>query len=144
MNLRLFSFSGAVLAPLLICVLFSLSACGLTLDADDAMVKGATGASEKTTNVSEEATSVRKQEITRAAQGQNATATASGKAMDTAFVHRSDEKNSRGDYTPLSDPNIDGNPNAVVLVMSIPDQKNTGDDTYDHNVGVWYEPQAQR
>jgi len=144
MNLRLFSFSGAVLAPLLICVLFSLSACGLTLDADDAMVKGATGASEKTTNVSEEATSVRKQEITRAAQGQNATTTASGKAMDTAFVHRSDEKNSRGDYTPLSDPNIDGNPNAVVLVMSIPDQKNTGDDTYDHNVGVWYEPQAQR
>ena len=64
--------------------------------------------------------------------------------MDTAFVHRSDEKNSRGDYTYLSDPNIDGDPNAVVLVMPIPDQESTGDGIYDHNVGVWYEPQAQQ
>ena len=126
-----------MLAPLLFCVLFSLSACGLTPDEDDAASKGAT-------NVSEETTSVKKAEITRAAQGQNATATASGQAMDSAFVHRSDEKNSRGDYTYLSNPTIDGDPNAVVLVMPIPDQESTGDGIYDHNVGVWYEPQAQR
>ena len=144
MNLRHFSLSGAVLAPLLFCVLFSLSACGLTPDADDAALKGATGVREKTTDVSEEATSVGKAEITRAAQGQNATATASGQAMDTAFVHRSDEKNSRGDYTYLSNPSIDGDPNAVVLVTPTPDQESTGDGIYDHNVGVWYEPQAQR
>jgi hypothetical protein len=37
-----------------------------------------------------------------------------------------------------------GNPNAIVLVTPIPDQENTGDGIYDHNVGVWYEPQAQR
>ena len=137
MNLRLFSWSGAVLAPLLFCVLFSLSACGLTPPADDAASTGATDVSEKTT-------SVRKAEITRAAQDQNVKATASGQAMDTAFVHRSDEKNSHGDYTYLSDPNIDGDPNAVVLVMPTPDQGSTGDGIYDHNVGVWYEPQAQR
>ena len=43
-----------------------------------------------------------------------------------------------------SDPNIDGDPNAVVLVMPIPDQESTGDGIYDHNVGVWYEPEAQQ
>jgi sortase A len=144
LNLRQFSLSGAVLAPLLFCVLFSLSACSLTPNADDAALKGSPGAGEKTTNVSEEATSVEKAEITRAAQGQNATATTSGQAMDTAFVHRSDEKNSRGDYTYLSNPNIDGDPNVVVLVTPTPDQKSTGDGIYDHNVGVWYEPQAHR
>ena len=144
MNLRLFRLSGAVLVPLLFCVLFSLSACGPTRDADDAALKRATNVSKKTTNVSKEGTSVRKAEMMRAAQGQNATATASGQAMDTAFVHRSDEKNSRGDYTYLSDPSIDGDPNAVVLVMPTPDRESTGNSIYDHNVGVWYEPQAQR
>jgi sortase A len=144
LNLRLFRLSGAVLVPLLFCVLFSLFACGLTPAADDAASKVATNVSEKTTNVSKEVTSVRKAEITRAAQGQKGTATASGQAMGTAFVHRSDEKNSRGDYTYLSDPNIDGDPNAVVLVTPTPDQESTGNGIYDHNVGVWYEPQAQR
>jgi hypothetical protein len=144
MNPRLFRLSGAVLAPLLSCVLFSLSACSLTPGADVAASKGATGVGEKTASVSENATSVRNAEITRATQDQNAAATASGQAMDTAFVHRSDEKNSRGDYTYLSDPSIDGEPNAVVLVTPTPDQKSTGNGIYDHNVGVWYEPQAQR
>jgi sortase A len=64
--------------------------------------------------------------------------------MDTAFVHRSDENNSRGDYTYLSDPSIDGDPNAVVLVTPTPDQESPGDGIYDHNIGVWYEPQAKR
>jgi sortase A len=142
LKLRPFSSSGARTAPLLFCVLFSLSACGLTPYADDTASKGATGVGEKTANVSQETTSARKSEITRADHGQDATAT--GRAMDTAFVHRSDEKNSRGDYTYLSDPSIDGDPNAVVLVTPTPDQEGTGDGIYDHNVGVWYEPQAQR
>jgi sortase A len=144
LNLRHFSLSGAILASLLFCFLFCLPACALNPDADDATMKGATGVSEKTTNSSDEATTVRKADITRAAQGQDTTATASAKAMDTAFIHRSDEKDSRGDYTYLSDPSIDGDPNAVVLVMPTSDQGSTGHGIYDHNVGVWYEPQAQR
>ena len=142
MNLRLSSLSGAFLVPLHFCVLFSLSACALT--PDDAASNGATGVGEKTTNASEVATSVKKAEITLAAQDQNATAAASDQTMDTAFVHRSDEKNSRGDYTYLSDPTIDGDPNAVVLAMPTPDQGSTGDGIYDHNIGVWYEPQAKQ
>jgi sortase A len=144
LNLRLSSSSGASLVPLLFCIVFSLSACGLATDADGASSKEGTGVSEKTTSVSEEAISVRKAEITRVAQDQNATETAPDQAMDTAFVHRSNEKNSRGDYTYLTDPTIDGDPNAVVLVMPTPDQEGTGDGIYDHNVGVWYEPQAQQ
>lgn len=130
-NLRLFSRSGAILAPLLFCVLLSLSACGQTPDA----------ASKGATNVGKEATSVGKAKTTPAARDQKAAAKVSGQAMDTAFVHRSDQENSSGDYTYLSDPTIDGNPNAAVLVTPIPDQE---DGIYDHNVGVWYEPQAQR
>jgi sortase A len=144
MNLRLWRLSGAVTVPLLFCVVFSLSACTLAPNADDAASKGSTGANEKTALVSEETTSVEKGESSRAAQRQNTTPTASGQAMDTAFVHRSDEENSRGDYTYLSDPSIDGDPNAVVLVTPISDQGSTGDGIYDHNVGVWYEPQAQQ
>jgi sortase A len=144
MSLRLFSLSGAVLAPLLFCALFSLSACGPTPGADDAVSGGATGVSEKTSSVIEETTSARKAETARAAKDQDATSMAPDQAMDTAFVHHSDAKNSRGDYTYLSDPSIDGDPNAAVLVTPTPGQKSTGDGTYDHNVGVWYEPRAQR
>ena len=135
MNPRLFRWSGAILAPLLLCVLFSLSACSLT--PGDATPKGSTGGGEKTT-------SVREAEATRAAEDRDTAATASGQAMDTAFVHRSDEKNSRGDYTYLSEPSIDGNPDAVVLVSPIPEQGSDGEGIYDHNVGVWYEPGARR
>jgi sortase A len=144
MSLRHFSSSGAVLAPLFFCVLFSLSACGLIPGANDAGSKGPTGVGEKTNNGSEKATGAGRAETTRAAQDQNAPATASGQPMDTAFVHQSDEQNSRGDYTYLSDPSIDGDPNAVVLVTPMPGQESSSDGTYDHNVGVWYESQAQQ
>jgi sortase A len=144
MNPRLFRLSGAILAPLLLCVLFSLSACSLVQSADGTASKGTAGTKEKTANVGEKSNVVRKAETTRASQGQNATETASGRAMDTAFVHRSDEENSRGDYTYLSDPNIDGDPNAVVLVTPMPDQGGNGGGDYDHNIGVWYEPRAQQ
>jgi sortase A len=134
-NPRLFRWSGAILAPLLLCVLFSLSACSLT--PGDATPKGSTGGGEKTT-------SVREAEATRAAEYHDTAATASGQAMDTAFVHRSDDNNSRGDYTYLSEPSIDGNPNAVVLISPIPEQGSNGEGIYGHNVGVWYEPEARR
>jgi hypothetical protein len=54
-----------------------------------------------------------------------------------AFLHRATNENSRGDYTYLSDPAIDADADAVVLVVSSKDA--AGDDYYGHNLGVWYE-----
>ena len=51
-------------------------------------------------------------------------------------VHRASEENSRGDYTYLSDPEADGNPNALVFASPA--------GSYDHNIGVWYEPERQK
>ena len=58
------------------------------------------------------------------------------RSPEAPSVHRATEENSRGDYTYLSDPEIDGDPNAVVFVSP------TG--SYDHNIGVWYEPEKQK
>jgi sortase A len=133
-----------VLATLLLfCVLLSLSACDPTPNADEAESpsKDARGVSEtEITHAAQEKTTaaaVTEQEKTTAA-------TATDQAMDTAFVHRATGENSRGDYTYLSDPSIDGDPDAIVLVTPTPDRRSTGDGSYDHNVGVWYEPQAQK
>lgn len=56
-----------------------------------------------------------------------------------SFVHRASDTNSRGDYTYLSNPIIDGDPNAVVLAAPSTDHANAEDSAYDHNIGVWYE-----
>ncbi|MDQ4129120.1 MAG: hypothetical protein M3151_14430 [Actinomycetota bacterium] len=61
----------------------------------------------------------------------------------TTFTHTATDKNSRGDYTYLSDQGIDGDPNAIVLVTLPQDRENSGG-TYDHNIGVWYEPGAKK
>jgi sortase A len=124
--------SRAFAVLLLFCALSYLSACNLTPNVDEAE------------SPSKEATGVSDTEITRAAQEKTTAATATDQAMDTAFVHRATGENSRGDYTYLSDPSIDGDPDAVVLVTPTPDRTSTGDGTYDHNVGVWYEPQARK
>jgi len=58
-------------------------------------------------------------------------------ADETSFVHRATDENSRGDYTYISNPSIDGDANAVVLVVPSPDRG--GGASYDHNIGVWYE-----
>lgn len=58
----------------------------------------------------------------------------------TTFVHRATGGNSRGDYTYLSHPEIDGDPDAFVFVEPAPDEGSAGDGAYDHNLGVWYEP----
>jgi hypothetical protein len=60
-------------------------------------------------------------------------------ASEISFVHRATDDNSRGDYTYINDPNINGDPDAVVLVAPTPDQKSAGGATYKHNIGVWYE-----
>ena len=55
------------------------------------------------------------------------------------FTHTATDANSRGDYTYISDPAIDGDPNAVVLVVPSTDRGNARGSSYDHNIGVWYE-----
>jgi hypothetical protein len=59
---------------------------------------------------------------------------------EVSFVHRATDENSRGDYTYLDHPSINGDPDAVVLVVPDPDRGNAGGGAYDHNIGVWYEP----
>jgi hypothetical protein len=58
----------------------------------------------------------------------------------SVFTHTSTDANSPGDYTTyISDPVIDGDPNAVVLVAESTDRGNARGASYDHNIGVWYE-----
>ncbi len=65
-------------------------------------------------------------------------------ANGATFVHRATDGNSRGDYTILSDPRINGDPDAVVLVVPVPDRGSAGDEAYDHNIGVWYVPEKNK
>jgi hypothetical protein len=64
---------------------------------------------------------------------------ANAPASKTGFTHTTTDANSRGDYTYISDPAIDGDPNAVVLVAESMDRGNAKGASYDHNIGVWYE-----
>jgi hypothetical protein len=61
---------------------------------------------------------------------------------EVSFVHRADRGNSRGDYTVISDPSIDGGPNAIVLASPTVDRENG--ESYDHNIGVWYAGAIQK
>lgn len=61
-----------------------------------------------------------------------------------SFTHRATDKNSRGDYTYIGDPSINGDPDAIVLVSPTPDQENLGTASYEHNIGVWYEGGARK
>ena len=124
--------SRALAALLLFCALFSLSACDLSPNA---------GEGDPPSKKPEAASDA---EITRAAREKTTAATSADRAMDTAFVHRATGENSRGDYTYLSDPSIDGDPDAVVLVTPTADRGSAGGGAYDHNIGVWYEARAQK
>ena len=64
-------------------------------------------------------------------------------AKGASFVHRATDGNSRGDYTYLSDPAIDGEPGAVVLATASA-VRGGAQDAYGHNIGVWYEAGAQK
>jgi len=64
-------------------------------------------------------------------------------ADKTSFVHRATDENSRGDYTYISDPNINGHPYAIVFAL--PTREDTGSATsYKHNIGVWYASGAHK
>ncbi len=58
-----------------------------------------------------------------------------------SFIHRATAENSRGDYTYIGDPRINGNPDAIVLISL---EKDIGAASYNHNIGVWYEGGAQQ
>lgn len=59
----------------------------------------------------------------------------------TSFVHRATAENSRGDYTVVSDPALNGHPNAIMLVSPISERDGAEKNApYDHNIGVWYTP----
>ena len=60
-------------------------------------------------------------------------------AEEVSFVHRATVENSRGDYTYINDPSINGDANAIVLVTPSTDRENAGDTIYEYNIGVWYE-----
>src|SRR5918998_941076 len=130
--------SRAFVALLLFCALFFLSACDFTQQAG----KGAKAPKDAKTTGGADSTRTARDENTAAYE--KTTTKAAEPAVDTAFVHRASEKNSRGDYTYLSDPGLDGDPNAVVIAAPMPDLGSTGDGDYDHNIGVWYEPEAQK
>ena len=61
-----------------------------------------------------------------------------------SFVHRATDQNSRGDYTFISDPSIDGDPNAIVLASPTSGRGDSGATSYGHNIGVWYTPVANK
>ena len=82
-------------------------------------------------------------ETTGSARALEETATGDSDILtdEVSFTHRATEENCRGDYTYISDPNTNGDPNAIVLVS---DQEAAGTSSYEHNIGVWYEPGARK
>lgn len=61
-----------------------------------------------------------------------------------SFVHRATDANSRGDYTYISVPSIDGDPDAIVLATPASGSSATDGNVYPHNIGVWYAPVARK
>jgi LPXTG-site transpeptidase (sortase) family protein len=132
------------IAALLLFVLLLAPACGPEMPGggDDAAAR-----SEPTAQPKKEATEGSPEQVEKAARGEleaeeTTVNTASKPAESSTFVHRAAQENSRGDYTYLDDPAINGDANAVVLAA--PTAARGGGADYDHNVGVWFEPEAQK
>jgi hypothetical protein len=83
------------------------------------------------------ATRTREASVSQPSTRSNAPAT---EDRGVSFVHRSKDENSRGDYTIISDPSINGHPNAIVLVSLTSDRA----ESYKHEIGVWYVRSAHR
>lgn len=84
------------------------------------------------------------QETVQDAGGANSGENADESTGNTTFTHTATEENSRGDYTYLDHPRLDGDPNAVVLATVSQDGESqegesTTGEAYEHNIGVWYE-----
>ena len=90
-------------------------------------------------------------ETTGEADNVSSVKTTSEPTGEITFTHTATAANSRGDYTYISDPSIDGDPNAIVLVAPTPDRGSAsastataGTSAYGHNIGVWYEGVDQK
>ena len=81
-----------------------------------------------------------KTEATKAAEDKAGAENPGGSGPGASFVHRATDENSRGDYTLISDPSINGHPNAIVLVSLTSDHA----ESYKHEIGVWYARSAHR
>ena len=105
-------------------------------DAEDTMsAKNGEAATSKGTalETSGEAQNANSEEATNPDQNANAPANKS------VFTHTATDANSRGDYTYISDPAIDSDPDAGVLVVPSADRDNVKGTTYAHNIAVWSE-----
>ena len=143
MNRRSNQRSRAITA-LLLFVLLLAPACALERPGggDDSAARP-----ESTAEPKNESTGGSPEQIERAAKGEGeaeeTTSTPASKpAESSTFAHRATPENSRGDYTYLDDPKVNGDPNAVVLAA--PTDARGGGGEYDHNVGVWFEPEARK
>jgi LPXTG-site transpeptidase (sortase) family protein len=137
------------ISALLLFVLLLAPACSLETPGggENPAARSEKTAQPEPTAQPKEATGGSPEQIEKAAGGdlekKETTGTAASKpAESSTFVHRATPENSRGDYTYLDDPNLNGDPNAVVLAA--PTSARGGGGEYDHNVGVWFEPRARK
>jgi hypothetical protein len=107
----------------------------------DATVTGPAEASTREVSKLETTGTARAPEDTEVEPSSDPNASSDAKPK-ASFKHRADKGNSRGDYTYISDPSINGDPNATVLALPTSGRGNKG--SYKHNIGVWYEPVARR
>lgn len=102
----------------------------------DAAVSSGAASSAADPKTAEGTASQRAQDTEDANSGAN--------SEETTFIHKATNNNSRGDYTYLSDPHIDGDPNAVVLAAPSRDGASQGGPAYGRNIGVWFEPGKEK
>jgi hypothetical protein len=82
--------------------------------------------------------------VSQTARGDAGTDSGENADEEASFVHRATDANSRGDYTYLDRPSINGDPDAVVLAEPSRDRGGDGEAGYGHNTGVWYEPREEK
>ena len=128
---------------MLLFVLLLAPAC----DPGTAGGNGSTAGQEATAQPKKESTGGSPEQVEKAAKGEleaeGTTRTVASKPAEAStFVHRATQENSKGDYTYLDAPDLNGDPDAVVLAK--PTAARGGGEGYDHNVGVWFEPGARK
>jgi len=82
--------------------------------------------------------------VSQTAQGTDGANSGEKAGEETAYVHAATDANSRGDYTYLAHPRIDGDPDAVIFAQPSPSRGGQAGAAYGHNIGVWYEPTKER
>lgn len=149
MRFRYSPRSRALAVLLLFCVL-TLPACAETSTNNGALenTKGpgdaeinraAQNGGETTSGATSD--TVEKPEVVEA---KNKPTMATEQAEEVVFDHRATKANSRGDYTYLDDPSINGEPDATVFAVPVFGGVDSKDGAYHHNIGVWYEAGRRR